>query len=93
MRRLMYIVQIECGEYDFTCTQNAFVTSDKEKAHKWANKFNEILKRWKKYAGDVIFGEAANHITDVESFCESSYNRYSAIYEAQKAYVLEVELR
>lgn len=76
---------------------NEFVTTSKEKAEKWVEKYNSMLKRWKEHYSKYSIGLFGTHTmffnAEKYGYGEYPYERWEVINESKGAGYFETELR
>lgn len=85
---MMYIVKYSTGSWDDYYQINIFVTTDKEMAEKYVEKFNNILKKWKEYYSQ--FKDEYGGIKD--EYLKMS-DRFYSLMEINKCSFKEIEIR
>jgi Fe-S oxidoreductase len=85
---IMYIVKYSGGEWDDYYTSDIFVTSNKEVAEKYVEKFNNILKKWKEY-----YSQFAGDYGSIKEEYIEMYDRFYSLKGINKCYFKEIEIR
>lgn len=90
-----YVVYTESDGYEGRGTE--FVTTSKEKAENWVEKYNSMLKRWKEHYSKYSVGMFGTKImffnADKYGYNEYPYERWQVIDELKGAGYYEAELR
>lgn len=84
----MYLVKY-CGE---EWSHNIFVTKDENKAKQYCLKFNNILKKWKKYYQQFEIYRHGIRTID-EKYIETKFNTWVKLDSVIECYYTEIELR
>ena len=86
----MYLVHLNCGDFEDSYTLHLFVTADKEYAENYVAKFNSMLIKWNQYFNQ--FKDPYGWI-DEKYYDTWIYERHSQIKDYNCAFVNEVEVR
>ncbi|CAK0748783.1 conserved hypothetical protein [Gammaproteobacteria bacterium] len=87
-KELYYLVSYSTGQYEDHYTVNVFVTNDENKAKKWIEKFNRILKSF--IENNNPFD---NDSDELENIPYEKINRWYYISEINNAFYNIIELR
>lgn len=89
---IIYLCGYTGGDYDDYYRATVFATKSKSKATKWKQKFNRILKKWKKYYSQYE-GNNYNFPWIKDEYLEQYYDRWNSLRGINNAFVEEIELR
>jgi|JI9StandDraft_2_1071091.scaffolds.fasta_scaffold477359_2 hypothetical protein len=85
----IYLVSYCGGGWDDYYTKALFVTHDLEKAQKYTEKFNGILKKWKGWYRQ--YEDADGWL--LEKFEKAYSNRWNQLHGTTKCYYEEISIR
>jgi hypothetical protein len=92
MKNKIFVVIYSTGNYEDYHTVMIFATTKKSTATKYVTKFNNILKKWKKYYSQFEDNKMGfNWIK--EEYIEQHSDRWNALRNINKCFWEEVEVR
>jgi len=88
-----YLVKYYGGMYDDYYNTNIFVTTKKSTATKYCAKFNNLLKKWKKYYKQYEVKKYGFMIWIADEYVEKHFDRWDKLQNITKCYYEEISFK
>jgi len=86
MKKTMYLIKYESGDYEDAYEYSIFVTDNIELAESYCKRFNGLLEKWKEILTEIV--RNVNYDSD-----QWAYDRYSEIMQIKESYYIIIEVR